>query len=445
MVRLGCCNQRVHNDFGCAILRCFISDINRDTNRERFWKKMTLGLWGFNHTNPQTVKAKKEEIMYKNLQFNIQTQTSFPFDEELSEHLKDYLEEVPLDDEETPSSKEKNASAETSENKEGVAQHNFRQGVGSQHSSISKSSGRMLEPKHVTEEMPRFKHFPEIYKVNAETPKHMYTDTVTHPSVFEHKPQGEAVTSIYSKAYDDPGTSVISEDQETLKENVKDKFLVTSPRNFKKSEESTKINRAHKPQENKGQNNNVKKLNDFGPFAAENMPGHNIQSQQTWRQWFSGFLPKEQDIGRRYQQELLNRMFPNEAPHVTSSLRESETSAPTLRTADKTRKPPGRSDDYVPPEMDTWQSFTPSYSDAHRPLHPPAAVAHQMRARPHGEYSSVAPGHRRVPPRPQRARHHSPQRSVVYFTATSNPCVPILRFLAIFAQAVPLNLFIPDT
>lgn len=344
---------------------------------------MTLSVWGNNdnETDPQLIKAKKEEIIHKNTQFNLQTHSSETQKEKLKEKLKTYVTEIPLNDEESgvhnyvelsepESSNETKSQNRTSRDKKVNPRANNSQGV------LSKSKLPTSEEKTVSEfiDIEFEEDYPETHEINAGTHKYVYTESVTLPNAFEiqtdHSSIGRDTTpSVNDRVYDDQPLNVVVEKKEMSKDNAKKIILEGNPES-KTNKDVTKENKQnqeiiketttrlvnHQNSTNESDKKILKKLDDFPGSYGERKTHGSIHSKNSWQQWFNGFLPKEDEVGHKYQQELLDKIFSKENP----------TTIPNLRSSQKFMDPPKdhhRGDDYAPFGLNKnpWQSYTPVY------------------------------------------------------------------------------------
>ena len=441
---------------------CFTADMDSHSNSELFWKKMTLGLWALNDSDPDDpeVKAKEEEIISKNIQFNLQTQPSVALkDNLLVEQFKDVTTITPINDSEPPDKDESPVKGpsqnflntphlnypyfqESPLNDEGSVfnkdqlfsghsltekvktrkkverdfknnylnnDNNFYLKDFSESPNNINNFKKSLTPKQPADNFIDINSdeedlsFQKMHEVNAGTHKYVYTDPAATQSIkprafqfLNEEGNTDTTTGMYDKVYKDQALTVIEDLQgESSKDDIKEKMLQNDIKETKQLKViNNEINRNDNDNFNKNDfsnsSNNLNKdnkLDDFmGPYMEENLHG-NIHNADRWYKWFKAFLPKEEDIGHNYQQELLGKMFPkSKLIQDSSSFRpenikiEEHTEDPRLLRTEKShglrsgshdhpKQSHDHGNDYAPLDLNfhSWQSITPTYANKHLP------------------------------------------------------------------------------
>ena len=374
---------------------------------------MTLTLWGGKHKDPAAVRAKQQDIKYKNNQFNLQTHLSVPLHERYKGGFKegDVVKEQLLNDQNsTGNIKNLKNYPEIADNIKSNAEGNSykyqisKQGFSSpknheiltkksyflgenkiskdNNNIISKDSNKFIDIKFDEEDL----NHQGIHEVNAVTNKYVFTEPVTNADLTVLKllnNGSKTTTTSYGTVNDGKVLNVSKDVKESSKDDdIKGTFVGTVKNEFSKEvvkrtspSDSSSFDKDKTIKKSNTEKQN-KKLDDFmGPFVEGNTP-RDIYDQNSWQKWIDGFLPKEEAVGHNYQQELLSKMFPknNFQPDV-------QTQEPRLISVKKSKIPseshhlPSEShdhgNDYAPLDIDPqpWQSYTPVYSNKHQPTH----------------------------------------------------------------------------
>ena len=387
------------------------TDIDRGTNRELFWRKMALTLWGGKDKDPAAVRAKQEDIKYKNSQFNLQTH--LPLNERYKGGFKegDVVTEQFLNNQSSARNNNNkklmnyheigddiNSNAQGNSYKYRVSKHGFSSPKKFQilskksyflgqnkipknkyNNNINKDSSKFIDIRFDEEDLDH----QGIHEINAGTNKYVYTEPVTtaDPAVLKLLNNGSKTTTSYGTVNADKDLNTVKDNIENSKDdNLKRTYAGRVKNEFSNemvkrtsSSDSTSFDKDKTIKKSDTEKQN-KKLDDFmGPFVEGNTP-RDIYDQNNWQNWFNGFLPKEEAVGHNYQQELLSKMFPknNFQPDV-------QTQEPRLITVKKSKIPSESHDlpneshdhgnDYAPMDIDPqpWQSYTPVYSNKHQP------------------------------------------------------------------------------
>ena len=400
-----------------SVIPLFFSDTDSYTNSELFWKNMSLGLWGVRDTDPKTVQDREEEIINRNIQFNLFTESSVPLNEKLVQKFKHLVTEQPLNEESSVIFERESVVSKHGSDYYSGQNSNSHEKDDSESTFIKPSTNNLqdvLKPisyrvtgkgekpnNAIGVEFKEDQDNQAIHEGNAGSNQYVYTETATYiePSSFKSlNDESHTTTDGYDNVYDDQVSNIVKDVQDITEDNSKSKF----PQKMENEATATEgtgrksANLDNLPRSKKAQNSinhNKNKLDDFmGPYTEENIQ-RNINNQDIWKKWLNAFLPKEEAIGYKYQQELLGKMFPKrksiDIKYEPNAYKTEHTSEPGLYSRDRphhqTPESHDHGDDYAPVNLNVhyWQSIAPMYQSKHH-------------SRFHsGQYSEKSPSHYR--------------------------------------------------